>query len=156
MLSVFSIYTEIEFGDCASYFVVKITDVCCMCHMYYRANTFNVMSDNPAILTIKNLRRVVPRLEVLLFTSKNLHHWSRQISRTCSNRPPRVSIHQPLCCLLPLVCYPVNIFSCEDSRKQKRIQLPWTIVWRYPNGIFLWLVVQPKFRSRNKKLCLSM
>jgi hypothetical protein len=30
----------------------------------------------------------------------------------------------------------------------------WTNSWRrYPNGILLWLVLQPKYRISNKKLC---
>ena len=43
-------------------------------------NSFNLTSDNPA------LEKVVPRVEVLLFTREKLCHWNRWISGTCSKR----------------------------------------------------------------------
>jgi hypothetical protein len=47
---------------------------------------------NPDNLTF---RERSPRLEVLLFTREKLHQWNSQISRTCSKRPPRVSVLSP-------------------------------------------------------------
>jgi hypothetical protein len=43
--------------------------------------------------------------------------------------------------------------SCEDSRKHRRgPRWPWASRWRYTNGILLSLVVQPKYRSSDKKI----
>jgi hypothetical protein len=53
----------------------------------------------------------------------------------------------------PVVSYSINFFSYKDSRKHRQgPSWPWTSRCRYPNGILLWLVVQPKYRSSNKKL----
>ena len=54
-------------------------------------NSFNLTSFNLEILIILNLNRVVSRLEILLFVRKKLYQLNRQISGTCSERPPSVS-----------------------------------------------------------------
>jgi len=41
------------------------------------AKHLNLMSDNSKILMIRHLRRVVPRLEALLFNRKKLHQLNR-------------------------------------------------------------------------------
>ena len=53
-------------------------------------NSFNQTSRNLEILIIRHLR-VIPSLEVLLFTSQKLCHWHWQISGTHSKRPPRLT-----------------------------------------------------------------
>jgi len=49
-----------------------------------------------------------------------------------------------------------SIVNWRDSRKHWRGPwCPWTSSWRrHPNRIFLWLVVQPKYRSSNRKLTI--
>jgi hypothetical protein len=54
------------------------------------------VSNNPEILTIWQLRTVVPRPQVLLFTRKSVMNETWQFPRACSKRPPRVSVHQLL------------------------------------------------------------
>jgi len=59
-------------------------------------NPFIPMFDNLEVLIIWHLRRVVPRPEVLLLPDKEHHHYNRQISGACSERPPSVSGSQLL------------------------------------------------------------
>ena len=59
-------------------------------------NPFISVFDNLEVQIIWHLRRVVPRPEVFLLPDKKHHHCNRQISGTCSERPPRVSGSQLL------------------------------------------------------------
>ena len=109
------------------------------------------MSSNLDILIIRLFRRVVPRMEVWIFTRKRLHQGNRQISGTCSKRPPGVSVYQLLWCLLTHFLLLHQLLQLWRLKKYRGG--PW---WRrYPNGIFLWLIAQHKYRSRNKKLCVK-
>jgi len=63
-------------------------------------NSINLTHVNSEILLMQHTRIVVPRPEVLLFTRNKLHQWSRQISETCSKRPPGVSVHKAVWHLL--------------------------------------------------------
>jgi len=103
-------------------------------------NSFNLQSGHSENLIIQYMRRVVPRLQVLLFTrggKKKLNHWCRQISGTCSESPPRVFVHQMLWYLLTPCILLIN-FSCVDSRKYRGLWWPWTSSSRgYPNRILL-------------------
>ena len=53
-------------------------------------NPFIPIFDNLEVLIIWHLRRVVPRPEVLLLPDKGHHHYNRQFSGACSERPPTV------------------------------------------------------------------
>lgn len=65
-----------------------------------------------------HFRRVVQSPEALLLTRKKLHQWNSPISGTCSERPPRVYVHQPFWHLLTLVSYS-NSFSYRLQKTQK-------------------------------------
>ena len=124
-------------------FKLTITDICMKQKMYLQQNSFNPISDNPESLIIWHLRRVVPRLEVLLFTSKHRHHWTRQISGTCSKTPPRVSL---LVWYFLTRCFLLHqlLHLWKLQKTQERIWWPWTSGWRsFSNGILLCLVLQP-------------
>jgi hypothetical protein len=103
-------------------------------------------SDN---LVLEESRRVVPRLEVLLFTRIKLHQWNREITGTCSES------HQQ--CRIKHVVSPDPLSptpSAMNTHKTQEITLM-TLnrqQKRYKNGGLLWLVMQPKYRSSNKKL----
>jgi hypothetical protein len=98
-------------------------------------------------LIIQHLRRVVQIAEVFIFTTKEkaMSEWNMQIWGTCSKKTSKST--STVASPDPLVSYSFNIFNYEYSRKQNR-----TLVSRYPNGILLWLVVQPKYRGSNKTL----
>jgi hypothetical protein len=53
------------------------------------------------------------------FHQKRLHQGNRQISGTCSKRPPSVSAHQLLWYLLTHFSYSINFFDSEDSRNME-------------------------------------
>jgi hypothetical protein len=59
-----------------------------------------------------------------------------------------VSVHQLLWYFLTLGFYS-NFFSYEDHKTEEDPDDPEPAD---PSGIFLWLVVEPKYRSSNKKL----
>jgi len=107
-------------------------------------------------MIIWHLRKAVPRLEVQLFPRRKLCPWNRQISGTCSE-VLQECLHFNSCgTSWPLVSYSINLFGCEDPRKHiKGPKWLWSSRWRYPNGILLWLVVQPMCASGNKKLPLE-
>lgn len=70
------------------YVAIWLRSLCSLIILIWQ-NSFNLMYDNPEILIIQYLRRVVPSLEVFLFSRKKLHHCNRQISGSCSKRPPK-------------------------------------------------------------------
>ena len=63
---------------------------------YVQQNSFNLTSDNSGILTIRYLRRVVPRPEVFLFTIKSFINKTGSCHIHVPKRPQRVSVHQQL------------------------------------------------------------
>lgn len=78
--------------------------------------SFNQTSRNLEILIIRHLR-VIPSLEVLLFTSQKLcdRHW--QISGTHSKRPPRLTNYINHCGIFwSLVSYTISFFGFEDCK----------------------------------------
>lgn len=79
-------------------------------------NSFNQMSSNSEILTIRHLR-VIPRLEVLLLTSQKLCQWHWQISGTHSKIPPRLTDYIDHCGIFwSLVSYLISFFRYEDCK----------------------------------------
>lgn len=89
------------------------------------------------------------RLGDLLFIRKKLHKCNWHASGPWPKRPPRASLRQYFGFSWSILSYSIIIFSCECSRKHRRG--PWTIRWRYQNGIVV-LLVQSEYMSRNKKL----
>jgi len=64
---------------------------------FVQQNSVNWTSYSSEILIIWHLKRVDPRLKVLLFSrKKELCQWNRQISGTCSKWTQSVSVHQIL------------------------------------------------------------
>jgi len=67
---------------------IRLCSLCSLCKLIWQ-NLFNLMYDNPEILIIQYLRRVVPSPEVLLFSRKKLHQFNRQISGHVQKGLPR-------------------------------------------------------------------
>jgi hypothetical protein len=96
---------------------------------------------------------LVSRLEVLLFTRQKLiietgrpQRLVREVLKEC--------LYINCCISWPLVSYSFNFFSSEDPRKYRRGRW-WSLTSRhrrYPSGILLWFVVEPKYWSNNKKI----
>ena len=82
-----------------------------MVYKQVQQNSFNLTSDNPEMLIIQHLRRVVPKPEVLLYTRRKLYQWTKQTWWKCSKRPPRMSGHQLLWHLMTLVYYSINCYG---------------------------------------------
>lgn len=79
-------------------------------------NSFNQTSSDSEILIIRHLR-VIPRLEVLLFTSEKLCQWHWQISGAHSKRPPRLIDYVNHCGIFwSLVSYSISFFGFEDCK----------------------------------------
>ena len=96
-------------------------------------------------MIIQHLRRLVPKMEVLFITRKK-----QAFTRVCTS----IIVLSPV----PLSAIPSASSAMKTLRKQSRgPSWPWTSSQRtYPHGILLWLVVQPKYRSSNKKLPISV
>lgn len=96
-------------------------------------NSCNQTSSNSEILIIRRLR-VIPRVELLLFTSQKICRWHWQISGTHSKKASKTDwLHRPLWHLL-IPCLILDQFI-QLWRLQKHSRLPWTSRWRFPNGI---------------------
>lgn len=59
-------------------------------HFHLQQNSCNTTYENSEILIIWHLRRVVPRLEILMFTRRKPVQWNKYISGTFSKRLPEV------------------------------------------------------------------
>ena len=89
--------------------------------LHVQQNSFNLTSGNSEILIIGHLRRVVPRLEILLFTSKKLHHWNRQTSGTCLKKGLQECLYQLLWYkLTAFVLFHQNFQLWRHQKTQKR------------------------------------
>jgi hypothetical protein len=117
-------------------------------------NSFNPTCSDLEILITLSLRWVVPRPEVLLSAREKLYQQNRQISGMCSKRPPRVSVHQLLWHLLTSNVLLHEVLQLwRPSKHRREPWWPWTgRLRRYPNGILVWVVVQPRYRNCNRKL----
>lgn len=114
-------------------------------------NPFNLVSDTLQLRTIWHLRRAVPSLKIVS-TRENLHQWNRQTSGTWSKRPPWLSYTRQYDMSWCLFSYSNNFILQWRPRKHRRGSwLPWTSRrMRYPKGITLWLIIDPKYKNSNK------
>jgi hypothetical protein len=92
-----------------------------LCWELCAAKFLNPMSNNSEIIIIWQLRRVVPRLEVLLFTRKE--NIINETGRFWGHVQKGLQEYLYINCFgmsWPLVSYSINFISYEDSRKHGR------------------------------------
>jgi hypothetical protein len=86
------------------------------------------------ILTIQHLKSEVPKLEVLIFTTKNFIRETSIPQGNVQRKPPRMSAVQLLHHLLTPCHLFLQLFCYEDSGKhRKQLWWPCTGRWRYQN-----------------------
>ena len=100
------------------------------CHPQMPPLPFNPLSNNLEILIIQYMSTVVPKLGVLLSTSKHLHQWSRQIWGRCPKMPLTMCINHCGTSWL-LFSHLINFCNCDESIKHSiEPKWPWTSTWR--------------------------
>ena len=115
-----------------------VTDTC-VC-IYVQWNSLNPASDNPEILIIWHLRRVVLPLEVLLFYYKtaslmkhvDLGNRFKKASKSVDTSAVLVSPN-------PLSPTPTSSPAKTPENNRQWLWWPWTSRWMYPIAILLWL-----------------
>jgi hypothetical protein len=126
------------------------------CHVCrIQQNSFNLTSNSGEILLVWRLRRVVLRMEVLLFTREKTSSSEMGRSQGHILKGLQEYLYIYHCGISwPLRSHSINFLSFEDLKNHRRGPWwPWNSRWkRYANGILLWLVVEPEDRSSNKNL----
>lgn len=91
-------------------------------HSCIQNNSFNLMSDNPAV------EQSSPKTMSFAFYQKKRFFIETDISGTCSERPPRMCLHINHCSISwPFVSFSFNLCSYEDFRKHRR-----GLWWHWP------------------------
>ena len=85
------------------YFNLKIVRFFCLTlylhFLQIQQNSCYLVSDNPALLIVQHLRKVV--YSTFYWKKEKLHQWNKQISGTCSEKPPRPFVGQSTAVLSP-------------------------------------------------------